>query len=407
MPPCECCGHRQKIFLMLDPIQIKRAASSIQDDLLRIRQHLHRHPELSYQEFGTQQYVRQEIEKLGIAANPIAGTGLIAEIQGGKPGKTIALRADLDALPIQEVSGRPHGSTNAGVMHACGHDVHTACLLGAMQILHNHRSLLAGTIRFLFQPGEEKLPGGATVMIAEGALEGVEAIIGQHVFPDLEVGLLGIKSGIYMASTDEIYIKVIGKGGHAALPHKLVDPVLISAHLITAFQSLVSRSAPANIPVVLSFGKMIANGATNIIPDQVLIEGTLRTMNESLRMELHDKISTLASGIAMAMGGSVEVDIIKGYPVLQNDPLLTDALEKAACEFWGAEKIKPLDIRMTAEDFAWYAQEVPGCFYRLGTRNQQKGITAGLHTPAFDVDEEALSIGAATLAWLAASALKQ
>lgn len=391
---------------MLDSHNIISAAKAIKSDLIRLRRHLHQNPELSYQEFETQKFVKAEIEKIGVTVKPIAGTGLIAEIVGNESGKTVALRADLDALPIQEKEGRTYGSQNQGVMHACGHDVHTACLLGALRILQENRAFINGKIRFLFQPGEEKLPGGATLMIAEGALEGVDAIIGQHVFPDMEVGKVGFKSGMYMASTDEIYIKVIGKGGHAALPHKLVDPVLISAHLITAFQSLVSRNSRADIPVVLSFGKITANGATNIIPDDVAIEGTLRTMNEPLRMELHERIKELSSGIAKSMGGSVEVNVVKGYPVLENDPQLTADLETAAKQLWGEAQVEALDIRMTAEDFAWYAQQVPACFYRLGTRNSSKGITAGLHTSAFDVDEESLSIGAATMAWLALNALK-
>lgn len=368
------------------------------------------HPELSFAEHKTVAFVEQALKDAGITSiRSMAGTGLEAVIQGKNPGtKTIALRADMDALPIQELNEVPYKSTNAGVMHACGHDVHTTCLLGAARILHALREEWSGTIKLIFQPGEEKLPGGASLMIKEGILENpaVSEVYGQHVMPLIPVGKVGFRSGIYMASTDELYVKVKGKGGHGAMPHLCIDPVAITAQMITALQQLVSRNANPIIPSVLTFGKVIANGATNVIPDEVYLEGTFRTLDENWRSKAHEQMLKTAKAVVEGMGGTVEFEIRKGYPFLKNDPACTQLARAAAVAYLGEENVIDLDIWMAAEDFAYYSQVAPSCFYRLGTRNEAKGITSGVHTATFDIDEDALKTGAGLMAWIALQSLQ-
>lgn len=335
---------------------------------------------------------------------------MVAIIEGKNPSnKTIALRADMDALPIEEQNEVSYKSRNHGVMHACGHDVHTSCLLGAANILFQLKDEFNGTIKLLFQPGEERLPGGASLMIKEGALQNPNptGIFGQHVMPLLPVGKVGFRSGLYMASTDELYVTVKGKGGHGAMPHLNIDPVLIAANIITSLQQIVSRNAQPIVPSVLSFGKVIANGATNIIPNEVYMEGTFRTLDEAWRAEAHAKMKKMAEGIAESMGGSCEFEIRKGYPFLKNDEALTGRAKQAAVQYMGAENVVDLDIWMAAEDFSYYSQEMPATFYRLGTRNEAKGITSSVHTPTFDIDETALEHGMGLMAWLALQELGQ
>lgn len=385
--------------------RIKERAAQIHEELRTIRHHIHSNPELSFEEYQTQAYIKKQLEAIGIdEISPIANTGLVAMIRG-KAGndKVIALRADMDALPITEQNTTDYVSKNPGVMHACGHDVHSTSLLGAAKILFETREDWSGTIKLIFQPGEEKTPGGASIMIKEGVLKNPEpaSIIGQHVMPFLPVGTVGFRPGLYMASTDEIYLTVKGKGGHGAMPQFNIDPVLISAHIITGLQQIVSRNAQPIVPSVLSFGKVIANGATNVIPDEVHIEGTFRTLDEKWRKEAHEKIIKMAKGIAQSMGGDCEVEIRHGYPYLKNDEDLTLKVISWAKEYMGAENVKALDIWMAAEDFSYYSQEMPACFYRLGTRNEAKGIVSSVHTPTFDIDEDALPIGAGLMAWLA------
>ncbi len=394
---------------MIEKEEIKASAHNFLPELIEIRRHLHAHPELSFHEKETAAFIAKQLHILNIPfTEGIGGFGIVAHI-GKETGNLVALRGDMDALPISEENDVPYVSKNQGVMHACGHDVHTTCLLGAARILKSMEGKLNGGVRLLFQPAEERIPGGASLMIADGALKNpvVELIFGQHVYPDMEVGQVGFRPGMYMASADEIYITVHGKGGHAALPHKLIDPVMISAHLITALQQMVSRRANAAMPTVLSIGKVIANGATNIIPDSVMMEGTLRTMDETWRYELHTHIETLVNGLCASMGGRAEIEIRKGYPCLVNDPDLANWAKLLAEELLGTSKVHELDIRMTAEDFAYYAQEIPACFYRLGTSNKSKNIGAPLHTSRFDIDENALETGAALMAWLAAKALEK
>jgi amidohydrolase len=384
---------------------IKQAAKLYQPQILNWRRHLHRYPELSFQEHNTQRFIIEQLKQIGIdEITKCANTGVIALIKGIHPEKKIiALRGDIDALPIQEQNDVAYKSTFDGIMHACGHDVHTSCLLGAAQILYHTKSQWEGTIKLLFQPGEEKLPGGASIMIQEGALQNPTptVIYGQHVMPILPVGTVGFRSGLYMASTDELYIKVKGKGGHGAMPHLNNDSVLAAAQLIVSLQQLVSRRANPIIPSVLSIGKVIANGATNIIPNEVLMEGTFRTLDEQWRIKAHQLMHEVAQGIAQSMGVSVELEVRKGYPFLENDPKATELAKQAAIEYLGKDKVVDLDIWMAAEDFAYYSQEMPACFYRLGTRNEAKGITSSVHTPTFDIDENALEIGAGLMAWIA------
>ncbi|NBP06206.1 MAG: amidohydrolase [Bacteroidetes bacterium] len=378
-----------------------------------MRRHLHMNPELSFQEYNTATWVEDYLEnKLGLKTQRLANTGVVAIIEGKGQGsnKVVALRADMDALPITEINdGRPYRSKNEGVMHACGHDVHTTSLLGAATILNTLSHEFAGTVKLVFQPGEEKLPGGASLMIADGVLQNPkpDVMIGQHVMPQIPAGKTGFRAGLYMASTDEIYMTVHGKGGHGAMPHFNIDPVLIAAHIITGLQQVVSRNANPAVPSVLSFGKVIANGATNVIPPEVKLEGTFRTLNEAWRSEAHEKITRMAKGIAESMGGSIDIEIRRGYPFLHNNEELTLRCKNAASIYLGEDKVENLDIWMAAEDFAYYSQEVPSCFYRLGVRNEEKGIVHSVHHPAFDADENALEEGAGLFAWLALQELSE
>ena len=391
--------------------KIQALAASYASDTVAYRHHLHANPELSFQEFNTAKYVAATLRSFGIEPQEgVAGTGLVALIKGVNPEKkTIALRADMDALPILEANDVPYKSKNEGVMHACGHDVHTSSLLGTARILQELRGEFEGTVKLIFQPGEELLPGGASLMIRDGALENpkVEGILGQHVMPLLPAGTVGFREGMYMASADEIYVTVKGKGGHAAMPEINIDPVLIAAHIIVAMQQIVSRNCSPKMPTVLSFGKVTAAGATNIIPNEVKIEGTFRTMDESWREEAHKKMVKLAESIAEGMGGSCHFDIHKGYPYLENNPALTKRMKNAAVEYLGEEKVVDLDIWMAAEDFAFYTQHTDACFYRLGIRNEERGIISSVHTPTFDIDEAALETGSGLMAWLVLNELNK
>lgn len=388
--------------------KIKSLSESIAEKTVANRRHLHAHPELSFQEFETQQYVSTQLNALGIDYQKIANTGLVAMIEGKNPStKVVALRADMDALPIIEANDVAYKSTKAGVMHACGHDVHTASLLSTAQILHSLKAEFEGSIKLIFQPAEEKAPGGASIMIKEGVLQNPapHKILGQHVAPNIPVGKIGFREGMYMASTDELYMKVIGKGGHGAMPDQLIDPVLIASHIIVALQQIISRNKDPKAPSVLSFGKVIANGATNVIPNEVNIEGTFRCMNEAWRADGLARMKKMAEGMAEAMGGRCEFTVVKGYPYLENNPALTHRMKTAAIEYMGTENVVDLDLWMAGEDFAFYTHHVDACFYRLGTRNEARGIISGVHTPTFDIDENALVIGPGLMAWLAVEEL--
>ncbi|MDN5216302.1 M20 family metallopeptidase [Fulvivirgaceae bacterium BMA12] len=389
--------------------QVRELARGVKNELIAIRRHLHANPELSFEEFNTMNFVAGKLKEFGIQPQVgVAETGLTAVIEGRNPSSgIIALRADMDALPIQERNEVPYKSQVDGVMHACGHDVHTASLLGAANILTALKTEFEGTVKLIFQPGEEKSPGGASLMIKDGALENPAPtkIIGQHVMPLIEVGKVGFKKGMYMASTDELYVTVKGKGGHGAMPELNVDPVLIASHIIVALQQIISRNASPKTPTVLSFGKVIADGATNVIPGEVKLEGTFRAMDEKWRAEAHIKMKKMAESIAEGMGGSCEFNIVKGYPYLENNPQLTELAKNAAISYLGQDNVVDLDIWMGGEDFAYYSQEIDASFYRLGVRNEARGITSPVHTPTFDIDEDALEIGCGLMAWIALQTL--
>lgn len=389
---------------------IKKLASQLQEELVNKRRYLHANPELSFEEYQTSAYLKEELKKIGIQHfEPKANTGFTAIIEGKNPGKKIvALRADMDALPITELNEISYKSKNNGVMHACGHDVHATCLLGAASILFHLKDQFEGSVKLIFQPGEEKLPGGASLMIADGALENPKpnSIFGQHVMPFLPVGTVGFRKGLYMASSDELFFKVKGKGGHGAMPHLSLDPVPVAAQLISALQTITSRFANPLIPTVLTIGKVIANGATNVIPDEVYMEGTFRTLDENWRKKAHEHIERICLEIGKANSIEIEIEIRKGYPFLKNDEAITQMAKEAAIAYLGDDKVVDLDIWMASEDFAYYSQVMPASFYRLGTRNESKGIVSGVHTPTFNIDESALEIGSGLMAWLAIKELQ-
>lgn len=377
---------------------IKGKSIALYEKVKNYREHLHQHPELSYQEVETMRFVSEKLTQLGISHETgVGGTGVVALIQSEKHlGKScIALRADLDALPISEENEVPYKSKVTGVMHACGHDVHTAILLGAAEILNEIKNDLPFPVKLIFQPGEEKNPGGATYMIRDKVLENprVDKMYALHVFPDLPVGELGFHAGRYMASCDEIYITVNGKGGHGATPHQCIDPIVIGANIILQLQQLVSRKCDPKIPCVLSFGHFEALGATNIIPSKAILKGTFRTMDENWREQALKLVEQQVRDIAVAHGATVDIEISKGYPCVENDIALTNELAIKSKELIGNDKVHDLPIRLTSEDFAFYSQLVPACFFRLGVRNEEKGIVYGVHHPRFDIDSEALVLG--------------
>ncbi|HEY6975134.1 MAG TPA: M20 family metallopeptidase [Chitinophagaceae bacterium] len=384
--------------------EIKNFSHKIHDSVIANRRHLHANPELSFQEYKTCEFVKTRLDEMNIRWQCMAQTGIVALIKGDEPSnKVIALRADIDALPITEANNLDYTSANTGVMHACGHDAHTASLLGTAYILQSLKNKFGGTIKLIFQPGEETLPGGASLMIKEGVLQNPKpgAIIGQHVFPSLDTGKIAIRQGKFMASTDSIFVTVRGKGGHGAQPHQNIDPVIITAHILVAMQQIVSRFSDPTTPSVLSFGKLVANGAFNIIPDEVYIEGTFRTVDENWRMEAHTLMKQMAEGIAASMGGNCVFNIVYGYPYLVNEERLTEQVRSYAEKYLGKENVIETEIWMAAEDFASYSQVANGCFYLLGAGNKEKGITSSLHTPRFNIDEDALAISTGLMAYIA------
>jgi amidohydrolase len=380
---------------------LKIASSEILNEIISIRRHLHRYPELSFEEEKTAQFVSDQLTSWGITHQKgIVKTGMVATIESSNSqAKWIALRADLDALPILEKNETSYASVNKGIMHACGHDVHTAILLGTAKVIHALKDQLTVNVKFIFQPGEEKLPGGASLMIEAGVLENphVSEIYALHVFPELEVGKIGFREGMYMASCDEIRMTIKGKGGHAAMPHLNIDPILISSHLIVALQQVVSRNCPPQIPCVLSFGKIEGLGATNVIPDEVYLEGTFRTMNETWRAKAHQLIQEISDQLTKSMGGSADLKIDVGYPYLENDVQLTQLARERATKILSNENIVDLELRLTGEDFAYYSQKIPATYIRIGVRNESRGIIYPVHNSKFDIDENALLTGMQTL----------
>jgi len=385
--------------------KIQRLAKQYAPDLISIRHHLHAHPELSYQEFQTSKFVQQKLTEIGIPFQVMAGTGVVGLLKGKNPEKrVIALRADMDALPIKEENDIPYKSTNEGVMHACGHDVHTTVLLGASRILHELKEDWEGTVKLIFQPGEEKNPGGASLMIKEGVLQdpAPQAIFGLHVHPGLETGKLSFRGGMVMASADEIYITIKGKGGHAAAPHLTVDTILVASHLVVALQQIISRNRNPLSPSVLSITSVQGGYTTNVIPSEVKMMGTFRAMDEEWRFRAHELIRRQATELVHSMGAEIDLHIDVGYPMVHNNEALDKVARAEAREFMGRDRVLETEIRLGAEDFGYYTRQIPGCFYRLGVMNLEKGITSGVHTPTFNIDESAIEIGAGMMAWMGA-----
>ncbi len=386
--------------------QIKKLASQYAQEFIAIRHHLHQYPELSYKEFETSKFIQQKLSEWNIPFTVLAQTGIAAVIEAKNPGKKItALRADMDALPITEENQIEYSSKNAGVMHACGHDVHSTCLLGAAKILNELREEWEGTVKLIFQPGEERNPGGASLMIKEGVLNNPspQSIFALHVHPGLATGRLSFRSGMVMASADEIFITIKGKGGHAASPHLTADTILIASHLIVSLQQLISRNNDPFNPSVLSITSFQGGNTTNVIPSQVKLMGTFRAMNEGWRFTAHDLIKKQAIELVHSMGGEIDILIDVGYPFVLNNEQLTLAAIKQAGNYLGEQNIDRTEMRMGAEDFAFYSHLIPACFYRLGVGNVSKGITASVHTPLFNIDEDAIEIGMGIMAWLGAS----
>ena len=386
--------------------KIKNLAASYATENIAVRQHLHANPELSYEEFNTSQFLQDKLKSMGIPFEVKATTGIVALIEGKNPtSRIIALRGDMDALPIDEENEVPYKSKNQGVMHACGHDVHTTVLLGAAKILNELKNEFEGTVKLIFQPGEERNPGGASYMIKEGALDNPrpQGIIALHVHPGLDVGKLSFRKGRVMASADEIYMTIRGKGGHAAAPHLTADTILIASHLIVSLQQIISRNNNPLSPSVLSICSIEGGHTTNVIPTEVKLKGTFRAMDETWRFKAHELITKLSIGLVEAMGAELDLKIDVGYPTVDNDPEFTAIAWQQAKVFLGEENVSETEIRMGAEDFGYYTQIIPGCFYRLGVRNEEKGIIHNVHTPKFDIDERAIETGIGVMSWLGAT----
>lgn len=388
---------------------IKASAKGLLDSIVNIRRDLHQHPELSFQEKRTSEIIKSFLAKHGIPyTEGWAGFGIVATIHGNTEGPLVMLRADMDALPIREENDVPYRSLEEGIMHACGHDVHTSSLLGTAVILNELKAHIHGEIRLIFQPGEEKLPGGASIMIDEGlfTVGKPDRIIAQHVHPPLKAGHVGFRSGLYMASADEIYITIKGKGGHAATPHLCIDPIVIAARVVTALQEMISRTKDPMSPGVLTVGRIFSDGgATNVIPDTVHMEGTLRAMDEHWRSDTHQRIKTLVDHICIASGATNETKIVTGYPSLVNDDKVTSMCREAAVQYLGEDKVHELPLRMTSEDFAFYTRLAPASFYRLGTGWEDPERNFPVHSNRFDINEEALETGMGLMAFIALSEL--
>ena len=386
--------------------QIKELAQQLSPTFVEVRRHLHAHPELSYQEIQTSAYVQEQLKKIGIPFQVMSTTGVVGIIEGKDPGSRIlALRADMDALPIEEKNEVSYKSVNTGVMHACGHDVHTSILLGAARILFELRQQWSGTVKLIFQPGEEKNPGGASYMIRDGVLKdpAPQGIIALHVHPGLPCGQLSFRKGRVMASADEIYITIHGRGGHAATPHLTADTLLIASHLVVSLQQIISRNNNPVTPSVLSICSIQGGHTTNVIPSEVKLMGTFRAMDEKWRYQAHELIKRQTKAIVEGMGAEVDIRIDVGYPAVDNHPAFTEEVWERAAAWLGRENVSETELRMGAEDFGYYSQQIPGCFFRLGVRNESQGIIHQVHTPLFNIDERAIEIGMGTMALLGAT----
>ena len=388
---------------------IRQKAEEYFDEVVSIRRHIHQHPELSKQEKNTMDFISGKLSEYSIPfTDNVGGYGIVGIIEGrDQQGLCIALRDDMDALPINETNEVGYKSVNPGVMHACGHDVHIACLLGAAKILNSLRNEFRGKVKLFFQPSEESYPGGAIQMINDGAVKNPKPdfVIAQHVFPFLSAGQVGFRPGMFMASTDEFFITVKGKGGHGAMPQTAIDPILIASHIVIALQQIVSRNANPLVSTVVTVGKITGEGRTNVIPETVRLEGTIRTFDEAWRSKVHETLQRIANGTAEAMGGSCDITIDRGYPFLFNNEELTTRLTSMATEYLGENNVKPMEQKMGAEDFAYFANEVPGCLFGLGIADPSVGTGPNLHTAGFHVDESSIQTGMAMLAWMAMKVL--
>ena len=388
--------------------QIQELSKKIFDKVNAYREHLHSNPELSYKEYNTAKFVSEKLADIGIESTSIGGTGVMALISGEQHGdndKCIALRADLDALPIQEENEVSYKSKNDGVMHACGHDVHTSILLGAAEILYHFRNQLPVPVKLIFQPGEEQNPGGATYIIKDGGLENPKVLkmIALHVFPDLEYGHFGFREGLYMASCDELHLEIQGLGGHGALPERTINPLFMGAEFILKAKQYIDENTPENVPSVINFGHFDAKGATNVVPEKAFIKGTFRTMDENWRATAKEGLQRISNEISLKYKGQIHLNISDGYPFLKNDVELTREIHKLTELNFGEEYVHDLPLRMTAEDFSFYSQLVPVCFFRLGVRNNEKGIVNGLHHAKFDIDKRSIQKGMTLLSLIALS----
>jgi amidohydrolase len=392
----------------MNPVKqrIRELAKKYHQEFIGIRHHLHANPELSYQEFETSKFIQQQLASFGIPFEIKASTGVVGLIKAKNPAsRVIALRADIDALPIKEANEVDYKSKNEGVMHACGHDVHTTCLLGAAKILNELKNEFEGTIKLIFQPGEEKNPGGASLLIKEGVLDNPkpQAIFGLHVLPQLETGKLSFRGGQVMASADEIYITIRSKGGHAAAPHLTADTILIASHLVVSLQQVISRNNNPLYPSVLSITSFQGGYTTNVIPSEVKLMGTFRAVDETWRFKAHELIRKQAEAIVTGMGAELDLHIDIGYPSVYNNEALNAKARALAEDFIGSQNVETTEMRMGAEDFGFYTQHIPGCFFRLGAGNQAKGITSGVHTPTFNIDENAIEMGMSMMALFGAN----
>ncbi len=389
------------ILMLKDKIQ--ELAHRYADEFIAVRHHIHAHPELSYQEYETSAFIQEKLKGWGIPFEVKAGTGVVGLIEGKDPGsRIVALRADMDALPITEENDVSYKSLNPGIMHACGHDVHTTCLLGAAKILNETKEEWTGSVKLIFQPGEEKNPGGASLLIKEGVLQdpAPERIFALHVHPGLETGRLSFRGGMVMASADEIYITIKGKGGHAASPHFTADTILIASHLVVSLQQIISRNNSPFNPSVLSITSFQGGNTTNVIPSEVKLMGTFRAMNEEWRFAVHELIRKQVKELVAAMGAEADIHIDVGYPFVLNNEALNDKARALGEDYMGAANVETTELRMGAEDFAYYSHQIPGCFFRLGVGNKAKGISAGVHTPTFNIDEKAIETGMGMMAFL-------
>ncbi len=400
---------------MIDPIrkELNAKIAAVFPKIVSIRRHIHQHPELSFQEYETSAYIQQQLRELGIPFEVVAQTGVVAVLTGQKSASDdiVVLRADIDALPIDEQNDVDYKSKNSGVMHACGHDFHTANLLGTASLLNDYKAEFSGKIVLLFQPAEEKIPGGAIQVLESGILESfggtIKAVLGLHVSPRVSVGKVGLRSGRFMASSDEFYFTIKGRGGHAAEPHRAVDPIMIGAQLLTTLQQVVSRKANPDVPSVLTFGRFIGDGAANVIPEEVKLAGTFRTMDEVWRKEALEMVAEIAATLPVSLGAKVEVEVRHGYPALYNDPALTQKVKTIIAETMGNSVPQDLEIWMAAEDFAYYSYRYPSLFMLIGTNNDDSTTQYGLHNPQFNLDEKAFETSIAVLVNAAISLLNE